>query len=178
MSFGICPVNQFVYSDCDFLFSFSLSALSVMLCVLGFSSYPPFDSAPFVSTPNPPFSVHSLFLTFLSEIAPLPTSIFFLSSPSGLFRLVSQHSFSWFHPNAQPLGCGAPPLLLFQLICYPLASFSHPWPPSLFLWFLLTLCLALFSHSLSQRQLLPFSFSLCTFVEVTSACLWDFSPIP
>ena len=131
--FGICPVNQFVCSNCDVLFSVSLSALSVMFSVLAFSSYPPFDSAPFVSTPNPPFSAHSLFLTFLSEIAPLPTSIFFLSSPSGLFRLVSQHSFSWFHPNAQPLGCGAPPLLLFQLICYPLASFSHPWPPSLFL---------------------------------------------
>ena len=133
ISFGICPVNQFVYSDCDVLFSFSLSALSVIFSVLAFSSYPAFESAPFVSTPNPPFSAHSLFLTFLSEIAPLPTSIFFLSSPSGLVRLVSQHSFSWFHPNAQPLGCGAPPLLLFQLICYPLASFSHPWPPSLFL---------------------------------------------
>ena len=105
----------------------------IAVVVLAFSSYPPLDSAPFVSTPNPPFSAHSLFLTFLSEIAPLPTSIFFLSSPSGLVRLVSQHSFSWFHPNAQPLGCGAPPLLLFQLICYPLASFSHPWPPSLFL---------------------------------------------
>ena len=34
--------------------------------MLAFSSYPPFDSAPFVSTPNPPFSAHSLFLTFLS----------------------------------------------------------------------------------------------------------------
>ena len=132
-SFGICPVNQFVCSDCYVLFSFSLSALSVMFSVVAFSSYPLFDSAPFVSTPNAPFSAHSLFPIFLSEIAPLPTSIFFLSSPSGLVRLVSQHSFSWFHPNAQPFGCGAPPLLLFQLICYPLASFSHPWPPSLFL---------------------------------------------
>ena len=105
ISFGICLVNQFVYSDCDVLFSFSLSALSVMFSVLAFSSYPPFDSAPFVSTPNPPFSARSLFLTFLSEITSLPTSIFYLSSPSGLVRLVSQHSFSWFHPNVQPLGC-------------------------------------------------------------------------
>ena len=56
ISFGICPVNQFVYSDCDVLFSFSLSALSVIFSVLAFSSYPAFESAPFVSTPNPPFS--------------------------------------------------------------------------------------------------------------------------
>ena len=100
ISFGICPVNQFVYSDCNVLFSFSLSALSVIFSVLAFSLYPAFESSPFVSTPNPPFSAHSLFLTFLSEIAPLSTSIFFLSLPSGLVRLVSQHSFSWFHQNA------------------------------------------------------------------------------
>ena len=99
---------------------------------------------------------------------------FQISSPSGLFRLVSQHSFSWFHPTAQPLGCGAPPLLPFQVSCYHLAGFSHLWPLSLFLWFLLTLCLALFPDSLSQSQLLPFSFSLCTFVEVMSTCLWHF----
>ena len=68
ISFGICPVNQFVYSDCDVLFSFSLSALSVIFSVLAFSSYPAFEPAPFVSTPNPPFSAHSLFLTFLSEL--------------------------------------------------------------------------------------------------------------
>ena len=36
ISFGICPVNQFVYSDCDVLFSFSLSALSVIFSVLAF----------------------------------------------------------------------------------------------------------------------------------------------
>ena len=32
-SFGICSVNQFVYSDCDVLFSLSLSVLSVMFSV-------------------------------------------------------------------------------------------------------------------------------------------------
>ena len=87
----------------------------IAVVVLAFSSYPPLDSAPFVSTPNPPFSAHSLFLTFLSEIAPLPTSIF-LSLPSGLFRLVSQHSFSWFDPNAQLLGHSAPLLHLFSFL--------------------------------------------------------------
>ena len=30
VSFGICPMNQFVYSDCGVLFSFSLSVLFVM----------------------------------------------------------------------------------------------------------------------------------------------------
>ena len=33
ISFGICLVNQFVYSDFDVLFSLSLSALSVMFSV-------------------------------------------------------------------------------------------------------------------------------------------------
>ena len=33
------------------------------------------------------------------------SSVDLLPSPSGLVRLVSQHSFSWFHPNAQPFGC-------------------------------------------------------------------------
>ena len=48
--------------------------------------YPPFDSFRLNSKSLTPFSEHSLFLTFLSEISPLPMSIFFLRR-LGLFVL-------------------------------------------------------------------------------------------
>ena len=79
------------------------------MVVIAFSSYPPFDSAPFASTPNPPSSVHSLFLTLhhfrcrsSSFLCRLGLFVLFLSIPF------------WFLPKAQRLACGAPPLLPFQ----------------------------------------------------------------